>query len=258
MNRWPKTFSKLTVSLAALGSLLLFSWPLLISATDSKEADVAQAVFILLMPILLILILVEVAAGDIDSKQLALLGVLIALNAVIRLLGAGTAGIETAFFLIIIAGYVFGSGFGFLLGTGSLLVSALITGGVGPWLPFQMMAAGLIGIGAGALPKPQPKGIQITILVAYAIPASFVYGALMTLWNWPFLAGSDSSISYQAGAGLLENLLLFWQYQIFTGGLVWDLGRAITTSVLILASAPLLLGTLRRAANKAGFVKPSR
>lgn len=258
MNRGLKLFSNLIVVLAALGSLLLFAWPLLISVTDSKEADVAQAVFILLMPILLLLILVEVASGDIDSKQLALLGVLIALNAVIRLLGAGTAGIETAFFLIIIAGYVFGSGFGFLLGTGSLLVSALITGGVGPWLPFQMMAAGLIGIGAGALPKLERKAMQVTLLVIYAIPASFVYGALMTLWNWPFLAGSDSSISYQAGAGLIENLLLFWQYQIFTGGLVWDLGRAVTTSVLIVASAPLLLSTLRRAANRAGFVKASK
>ena len=58
----------------------------------------------------LILVLVEFSSGDIGAKQLALLGVLIALNAVIRLLGAGTAGIETAFFLIILGAFVFGSG----------------------------------------------------------------------------------------------------------------------------------------------------
>lgn len=248
----------MSILLAAVASLLMFTWPLFISAAGAEEAELAQAVFISLMPVLLVLILVEVATGDIGSKQLALLGVLIALNAVIRLLGAGTAGIETAFFLIIIAGYIFGSGFGFILGTGSLLVSALITGGVGPWLPFQMMAAGLIGIGAGLLPRFKPKAAKLVTLILFAIPASFFYGALMTLWNWPFIAGDSSSISYLAGAGFIENLLRFLQYQIFTGGLVWDLGRAVTTSILILVTGPLLIGSLERAASKAGFVKPSK
>ena len=236
----------------------MFSWPLLISSTSAKEADLAQAVFIALMPLMLILVLIEVATGEIGSKQLALLGVLIALNAVIRVLGAGTAGIETAFFVIVIASYVFGSGFGFILGSASLLVSALLTGGVGPWLPFQMMAAGLVGIGAGLLPKPKSKSLQLAFLSGYAILASFAYGFLMTIWNWPFIAGAESSISYVAGAGIYENLLRFFQYQVLTGGLLWDLGRAVTTVALILITAPSLLATLRRAASKAGFVKPAR
>lgn len=253
-----KWISTLSILVAAIGSVLMFSWPFFISASSAVEADLAQAVFIALMPVMLVLILIEVATGEIGSKQIALLGVLIALNAVIRLLGAGTAGIETAFFIIIIAGLVFGSGFGFLLGTGSLLVSALITGGVGPWLPFQMMAAGLVGIGAGLLPRFRSRFAKLTVLTAYAIPASFAYGFLMTLWNWPFLAGSESSISYLAGAGALENLVRFVQFQILTGGLIWDMGRAITTVALIAITGPLLLGSLQRAAGKAGFVKPSR
>lgn len=253
-----KWISNLSILVAAIGSVLMFSWPFFISTNSAVEADVAQVVFIALMPVMLVLILVEVATGEIGSKQIALLGVLIALNAVIRLLGAGTAGIETAFFLIIIAGFVFGSGFGFLLGTGSLLVSALITGGVGPWLPFQMMAAGLIGIGAGLLPRLRSRFGKLTVLIVYAIPASFAYGFLMTLWNWPFLAGSESSISYLAGAGALENIVRFVQFQILTGGLIWDLGRAITTVALIAITGPLLLGSLQRAAGKAGFVTPSR
>lgn len=253
-----KWVSRLSILLAGVGSLLMFSWPFFISSSSALEADVAQVVFIALMPVMLVLILVEVATGEIGSKQIALLGVLIALNAVIRLLGAGTAGIETAFFLIIISGYIFGSGFGFLLGTGSLLVSALITGGVGPWLPFQMMAAGLIGIGAGLLPKFKVKLAKLAVLIGYAIPASFAYGFLMTLWNWPFLAGSESSISYVAGAGAIENLVRFIQFQILTGGLIWDLGRAITTVALIVITGPLLIGSLQRAAGKAGFVTPSK
>jgi energy-coupling factor transport system substrate-specific component len=196
--------------------------------------------------------LVEFASGGIDSKQLAMLGVLVALNAVIRILGAGTAGIETAFFLIIIGAYVFGSSFGFLLGSGSLLLSALLMGGVGPWLPFQMMAAGLVGLCAGFLPKPSRNALQLATLVAFAVIAAFAYGALMTLWNWPYLAGIGTDISYLPGAALSENLTRFFKYELATGGLLWDTGRAITTSVLLVLTAPALLATLHRAAGRAG------
>jgi energy-coupling factor transport system substrate-specific component len=87
----------------------------------------------------------------------------------------------------------------------------------------------------------------------YAIPACFAYGALMTLWNWPFLAGEGSSLSYVVGAPLNENLATFLKYEIFTGGLIWDLGRAVTTVVLIAITGKTLLTTLSRAANKAQF-----
>jgi energy-coupling factor transport system substrate-specific component len=75
----------------------------------------------------------------------------------------------------------------------------------------------------------------------------------MTMWNWPFLAGTGTNISYMAGAGLVENLRRFLNYELLTGGLVWDAGRAITTVVLLLLTAPALLATLNRAANRAGF-----
>lgn len=244
--------SRVSITVAALASLLMFTWPLLITAKTASETALAQTVFIVLMPLTLLLVLVEFATGDINSKQLALLGVLVALNAVIRLVGAGTAGIETSFFLIILGAYVFGSGFGFILGTGSIFVSALITGGVGPWLPFQMMGAALVGIGAGLLPHTIKPWLMKVYLVIYAIVASFIYGALLTLWNWPYLAGIGTQISYLAGAPLVENLTRFLQYEILTGGLLWDSGRAVTTSLLILVTGSALIATLKRAATKAG------
>jgi len=250
-----KVVSRLSIALAALSSLLVFCWPLFIGSSNASESQVAQTVFILLMPMLLILLLVEFTTGEIGSKQLAILGVLIALNAVIRLLGAGTAGIETAFFLIIIGAYVFGSSFGFILGAGSIFVSGLLSGGVGPWLPFQMMAAGLVGLGAGALWRARGRIAQIAILIGYAIIAAFVYGALMTMWNWPFLAGLGTTLSFVPGASIASNLQRFVQYEILTGGLLWDLGRAITTSTLIALTAPALLTSLRRAANRAGITR---
>jgi energy-coupling factor transport system substrate-specific component len=250
-----RAISVLAILVAGIASLAMFAWPLLITGTNQSESAMAQGVFIALMPIIVVLTLVEFATGEIGSRQLAILGVLTAVNAVIRLLGAGTAGIETAFFLIIIGGYVFRSSFGFILGSTSILVSALLGAGVGPWLPFQMMAAGLIGLAAGTLPRFKNHYAQICTLIGFAILASFVYGSLMTLWNWPFLAGTETTLSYRAGAPLADNLATFIKYEIVTGGFLWDTGRAVTTSVLIALTAPALLATLKRAANRAGFIK---
>ena len=84
--------------------------------------------------------LAELTSGGLDAKAVAMLGVLAAVGAALRPLGAGAGGIETVFFLLVLAGRVFGPGFGFVLGSTTLFASALITGGVGPWLPFQMLA----------------------------------------------------------------------------------------------------------------------
>lgn len=255
--RSQRIISTVAIAIAGLSSLLMFAWPLLIATDNQNENVLAQSVFIALMPIIVVLTLVEFTTGEIGSRQLAILGVLTAVNAVIRLLGAGTAGIETAFFLIIIGGYIFRSSFGFILGSTSILVSALLGAGVGPWLPFQMMAAGLVGLAAGALPRFKRTFAQVAILICYAVVASFIYGALMTLWNWPFLAGNASTVSYIGGAPLLTNLTQFFKYELITGGLLWDTGRAVTTSILIALTAPALLATLKRAANRAGFEKLS-
>jgi energy-coupling factor transport system substrate-specific component len=118
-----------------------------------------------------------------------------------------------------------------------------------------MMAAGLIGIGAGLLPKFNRTWMLRLTLIGYAVLAAFVYGGLMTMWSWPFLAGNSGPLAYSAGAPLLENLTRFLQYEIVTGGLLWDLGRAITTSVLLLLTAPALLATLNRVATRAGIEK---
>lgn len=246
--------SAATLVLLGAASLMAFTWPLFL-APSGTEATQAQTTFLILMPALLVLLLLEANAGAITSKELAILAVLIALNALVRLLGAGVAGVETVFALIILAGFALGPGFGLLLGALSLLTSALLSAGVGPWLPFQMMAAGLVGLGAGALGslfRLRRAGSQgagwwtLALLVGYAIASSFFYGAVMTMWNWPYLAGMDSSISFDTSLGPLGNLQRFWQYQLLTGGLLWDLGRAITTTILILVIGRPVLLSLER------------
>src|SRR5690606_33912598 len=100
---------------------------------------------------------------------LAMLGVLAALGAGLRPLGGGAGGLETVFFLLVLAGRVYGPGFGFVLGATTLFASALITGGIGPWLPFQMLASSWIGMGAGLLPKRVRGRSEIAMLVVYGV-----------------------------------------------------------------------------------------
>ena len=243
-----KIINALILPITACSAIAIFAWPLYAVNESQTESSLAQTVFILLTPILLVLVLATFTAEGVDSRQLALLGVLIALNAVIRMLGAGFGGIETSFFLIIISGFVFRPKFGFAVASLSMLVSGLLTGGVGPWLPFQMLAAGLVGAGAGLLPRLKHRSLETASLIVYAVLASYFYGVLMTLWNWPFLAGTGTSISYIPGGGFETNLIKFVQYQLLSGGLAWDTGRAITTSLLIALTAPALLAALDRAA----------
>ena len=240
-----------SISLSVVFILISFFWPLLIEEKAEVNASTAQFALSISTALLLVLILIELLYEELGPRRLAVLAVLIALNAVVRLLGAGVAGIETAFFLVIISAYVFGSTFGFLLGSGSLLLSAMISGGFGPWLPFQMLAISLIGLIAGTLPKVRRPKLLLSL---FSAPASFAYGALMTMWNWPYLAGAGSSVSYLAGAGLTENLYRFIRFEIVTGGLIWDLGRAVTTVILIALTGTTLLATLNRAASRASVL----
>ena len=101
--------------------------------------------FAALLPGLIAVVLSEITAGRMDTKAIAMLGVLSAIGAALRPMGAGTAGIETVFFLLVLGGRVYGPGFGFVLGSTTLFASAILTGGVGPWLPFQMLAASWVG-----------------------------------------------------------------------------------------------------------------
>lgn len=186
-----------------------------------------------------------------NSRRIALLGTLAAVNSVVRLMGVGIAGMETAFALIIITGFVFGWRFGASLGALSILVSALMSGGVGPWLPFQILAAAVVGMGAGLIPRK----LFLLGMSLYAIVASYLYGALMTFWTWPLFAGGGSSISFLEGASLFENVWRFLQFEFYTGGLIWDTGRAVTTTTLIFLIGKALVTILERATTRADYAK---
>jgi energy-coupling factor transport system substrate-specific component len=249
--------STLVLVIASVAGLAMFTWPLFIAVSPTAVAHTADApfYFILTMPLLVLLVGAELSEGGMDAKTIAMLGILAAINSALRPLGAGTAGIETVFFLLILAGRVFGPGFGFLLGSVSLFASALLTGGVGPWLPFQMLAASWVGLGAGLLPRRFRGRSEIALLAAYGVVAAYFYGTIMNLWFWPFATGDGTGLSYVANASVATNLHRFALFDVATS-LGWDTGRAITNVVAITVLGTAVLSTLRRAARKAAFDAP--
>jgi energy-coupling factor transport system substrate-specific component len=240
------------LAVVSLVGLVAFCWPLFVQpgAALASRTD-APWLFVVLQPLLLAVVLAEVADGGMDAKSVAVLGVLAAVGAALRPLGGGVAGFEPVFFLLVLAGRALGRGFGFVLGSVTLFASALLTAGVGPWLPFQMLAAGWVGFVAGCLPRATGRA-EVALLTAYGAVAGLAYGLLMNLWLWPFTTGLESSISYVAGAPLTENLARFVAFTLVTS-LGFDIPRALTTAALVaVASRPVLLA-LRRAARRAEF-----
>jgi len=233
--------------------VLGFLWPLLVK-TDSTLAhsDDAPLLFAAMLPLLLAVVLAELSDGVMDAKRVAMLGVLAALGTVLRPLGAGTGGVELVFLPIILGGRVFGPSFGFVLGATTLFSSALMTAGVGPWLPFQMLAAAWVGMGAGLLPRRFTGRAEIVVLAVYGAASALAYGLVMNMYFWPFAVGTDTAISMQAGAAVWDNLRRFFAYHLATS-LGWDVGRAITNVVAITLLGRGILVALARTARKAAF-----
>lgn len=249
--------SVVALVLVALTGLAMFLWPLLVGPGSTFSGDAAAPLFFALcLPLLIAVVLAEIAEGGLDVKAVAMLGVLTAVGAAVRPLGAGTAGFESVFFVLILGGRVFGPAFGFVLGSTTLFASALLTGGVGPWLPFQMLAASWVGLGAGLLPRVRGRA-EVLLLVMYGAVAAFGYGFLMNLSFWPFTIGPDTALSFVAGAPVAENLHRFVLFTLSTS-MGWDLGRAVFTGILIAVTATAVLGALRRASRRAAFGVPAR
>lgn len=230
---------------------IAFSWPLFLRPESGMSPTQAPIMFAIVLPMVLAVVLSEVFGGRMDARALAMLGVLAAVGTILRPLSAGTAGFELIFFLMILAGRVFGAGFGFALGAITLFTSALITSGVGPWLPYQMLSAGFVGLFAGLLPRARGRW-EIALLAGYGMVSAFAYGWVMDFSFWPFGIGEDTQISFDPAVGPLENLHRFVLYNIATS-MGWNLGRALTNAAVIALLGVPLLRLLRRSARPADF-----
>jgi energy-coupling factor transport system substrate-specific component len=236
-----------------------FAWPLFAGGSTVSDGGLPHSsdapwLFVALLPLLLAVLFAEVADGSLDAKGVAMLGVLAACGAALRPLGGGATGFSAVFFLMVPAGRVLGRGFGFVLGALTLFASALITAGVGPWLPFQMIAAGWVGFGAGCLPRMSGRR-EVLMLACYAAFAGLAYGLVMNLWFWPFAHDYPRAISYIPGAPWQTNLVHWLHHDVVTS-LGFDLPRALGNFLFVLVAGRPVLAALRRAARRAAFEQP--
>src|SRR5260221_9422299 len=135
----------LPVALISLPGLVLFVWPFF-----GSDLPASTPAWTLMLATVSALLLVEVGTRQLDSRGVALLAAIAAIDTALRLaVIEGIGGFSPIFFLVLCAGYVFGTSFGFLAGALSILVSAIAGGGVGPWVPYQVFALGWVGVAAG-------------------------------------------------------------------------------------------------------------
>jgi len=253
----------MTLAVASVVGAALFFWPFF--ASDLPPDMPSLAVTIGAVGLLGLL---EFATRRLDSGRLALLATLAAIDAALRLAFVnGFAGFSPIFFLVILAGYEFGASYGFLVGSYSLLVSAVVTGGVGPWLPYETFGVGWVGAAAGLtgdlvrsihpVVRPRvapwwPTRADMVALVAVSIVSGFAYGALTDIWGWVAFYRGTGDVNWMPGLPLGDALAHFGRYYLLTS-LAWDWPRAFGDAIAVLALGSPVLAALGRLRARLGF-----
>jgi len=233
----------------------------------SAHSQDALLVFVIIIILSLAAVLSNMASsgGGLNAKMVAVLGILTAVNAVLRAI-PGPAGFSAMFVLPILAGYCYGATFGYLLGALSLAVSAIMGAGIGPWLPYQMFTIGWVGLTSAWLSdlrrvraiRKRPW-IEAAVLAAWGLLWGMVYGLIMNVWFWPYVFNpGQGNLYWQTGIGPWETIQRYLAFYGLTSAW-WDAGRAAGNAVaLSLLSVPLLR-LLRRFGKRFSFdARPAR
>jgi energy-coupling factor transport system substrate-specific component len=248
--RLPGVRIALLITANAIG-VLAFFWPFVLPSVAGRVAanHEGDGPWILagLGAILLALLFLELGRGGLGPKTVALLGVLGAAMVALRVPGF-VAGFSALFIVVLVAGNALGPGFGFLLGCVGMFASGLFIGGLGPWLPFEMVAVGWVGGGAGLLPHGRSWTTRLGVLAAYGVLSGYLYGAVMELWFWPFVTGG-SALAWDPTAGAITNLHHYLSFYL-VDGFAWDTFRAVGNAVLVIAIGRPVLAALDRAARR--------
>ncbi len=239
---------------AAIG-LLAFAYPFLVSSQAGGVRRLTPVLTVGLVGFSLAALLADLQGEAMSAKTAAMLGVLVATASLLRFAEVAIpllGGFSPVFVPIILAGIAFGSRFGFLMGVFTLLTSAIVTGGVGPWLPYQMFVAGWIGLTSGWLgdlrpsARTRPRPLDMVLMGGLGFVWGLLYGAVMNLYFWPYAAG------WQGGSGVRETLARYAAFYLLTS-LGWDLVRAVGNLVLILAVGGPVVQALARFRRRFSF-----
>ncbi len=232
------------VTAIVVAGLALFLWPFAASGTPPAASAAALS-----LGIVAILVFIEASTRRLDARRFALLAAIAAIDAGLRLvLVTGLGGFSPIFFLILAAGYVYGPSYGFLSGSVALLASAVATGGIGPWLPYEMIGCGFVGLAAGLAGMRRAGPVtwrDVAVLAAVGVITGFVYGGLLDVWDWTTFYRGTPGFGWQPGLSLPAAFGRFARFYVTTS-LLYDGFRAAGNLIAVLVlGAPVLAGLIR-------------
>jgi len=242
LRRTPADLLFVLLSFAGLAFCLYPFWaPGQVALSESRLTLIALSGAIGLV---LIGLLAEAQSG-LTAATVAMVGTLVGLNTVLRLIDnliPLPGGFTPVFLLTMLVGHGFGARLGFLMGALTMLVSGPLTaGGIGPWTPYQMLAAGWVGMGAAWLPRGRAA---LPSLAVYGALWGLLYGALTNLSFWPY-AILAPDLAWRADLGLLSTALRYGRFYLVTS-LAWDAMAAVGNLLLVAALGPSLLKAFDR------------
>ena len=239
--------SVVVMAIISLVGLAAFLYPFItaeaqVGASAQAHSRDAPLIFGILAVLAAVLFVLELSSQGMNAKVASVLAVLATCAAALRIIPL-PAGASAFFLLVILGGYVYGPRFGMLLGATSMFVSAFAAGGLGPWVPFQMFVSAWLGMAAGWLGAARPllgrnRGVELGVLAIFGAASGFLYGALMNLWFWPYVAAGEN-VSWTPGMGLGEALRHYWAFYVLTS-FAWDAWAALVNVILILATGTAL------------------
>lgn len=237
--------SRIIFLVLSLIGFIVFLYPFWAPAQTETLETRSTLLLISATIVLILLALFGEAQTRLSPHAIAMIGSLLGLNAILRLIETVIplpGGFSPVFVLIVFVGHSFGARLGFIMGALTMLVTGPFTaGGIGPWTPYQMLAAGWVGLGAAWLPR---KNFVLPALILYSTLWGWLYGALTNLYFWPY-ALSAPDIGWEPGLGFSETLLRYGRYYLVTS-LLWDSARSIGNFVLMLLIGPSMLKVFDR------------
>jgi energy-coupling factor transport system substrate-specific component len=249
----------MSIAVISIAGIFLFIWPFLGLGLPPEVPALAVT-----LGAVASLGLMEAGTRRLDPGRLALLAALAAIDAALRLiLVNGIGGFSPIFFLVLAAGYEFGASYGFLVGAFSLLVSALVTGGIGPWLPYETFALGWVGASAGVAGSIVravragrrgwlPGRLDLGVLIGVAIVTGFAYGALTDIWGWVAFYRGVENIGWTPGLSPADTLAQFGRYYAVTS-FGWDAFRAGGDAIAVMVLGTPVLMALGRLRARLGY-----